>query len=53
MSFWTLGEDGRLHQKRLDEEWRKATERHVAVSEPRKRLTSIMAKTDRLNGTKS
>src|SRR3954470_19663927 len=26
--FWTLGDDGRLHQKRLDEEWRKATDRH-------------------------
>ena len=25
--FWSLGEDGRLHQKRLDEEWTKATTR--------------------------
>ena len=28
MSFWTLGEDGRLHQKRLDAEWSRAGNRH-------------------------
>ena len=49
---WTLGEDGRLHQKRMDEEWQRR-ERHTAevlngVTEkrekPRRNEQRVMAK---------
>lgn len=30
LPFWTVGEDGRLHQKRLDAEWKRASEKHAA-----------------------
>src|SRR5438128_12377495 len=30
LAFWTVGEDGRLHQKRLDAEWERANSRHGA-----------------------
>lgn len=28
--FWSVGEDGRLHQKRMDKEWQRATEARAA-----------------------
>ena len=31
--FWTLAEDGRLHQKRLDEEWERANRAHRGRNE--------------------
>jgi uncharacterized protein YdaU (DUF1376 family) len=52
MERWTLGEDGRLHQKRMDEEWQRR-ERHTAevqngVTEkrekPRRNVHHVMAK---------
>ena len=40
LAFWTVGEDGRLHQKRLDAEWERANSRHGAPQHvPRSRDT--------------
>src|SRR5215203_3557624 len=30
--FWTTGEDGQLHQKRLDKEWQRAVARHPQLT---------------------
>lgn len=32
MRFWFTGKDGRLHQKRLDQEWRKAVDKNAALT---------------------
>ena len=45
MSFWHLAEDGCWHQKRLDVEWSRASEKHVAVQR-------ASHKVDELNGKK-
>ena len=50
MPFWFVGEDGRLHNKRLDLEWRKATDRefrdetHAAESAAKKQAKANGAK---------
>jgi uncharacterized protein YdaU (DUF1376 family) len=54
MSFWTLGEDNRWHQKRLDEEWSKASERRVEVQRASHKVDEHNGKTrDRLKAQKS
>jgi uncharacterized protein YdaU (DUF1376 family) len=30
--FWAVGEDGRLHQKRLDKEWQRVVARHPRLA---------------------
>src|SRR6188768_405615 len=31
LAFWHVGEDGRLHQKRIDQEWERAGHKHRAA----------------------